>query len=410
MGEMISELKDFMSKMLSAQELERKKDHKEFKEEIQTMMRDGIKTEVEAATKPVKENQEKIMMEHEVLMKKVVELEKKVENINTSHEQNSEFPPLQMPQGVRQKTSDPRVQEKRADTTVGERNKDHIKKLFKRSNLTLGLSPISQEFVNKEVNKQVEETGDDREAVKAKVMLESVKEFLVMEMKVKKEHFEKLDIVRIFAPQKSDWNMLYVELESEEQVKWVMSHAKWIPEVEQGKLQTKVLKYVPKQLYKRWNALQGKAFMIRKESNWTVQTKIGHGESDFFLQTRQKGERTWSSDMSLPSDLPNVDLDFIREEERSPRAAPGRERYKESDKREKRKERPSRGSSSTSSPPQKQANCNSEEREEVTGLLARPDISRIEESSHPPGSPGQGISNPDMFNHLSDAFVSSRRK
>ena len=80
-------------------------------------------------------------------------------------------------------------------------------------------------------------------------------------------------------------------------------------------------KYVPKQLYNRWNALQGKAFSIRKDSNWTVQTKIGHGDTDFFLQTRPKGERAWSSDLVLPSDLPKVELEFQIREERSPKSA-----------------------------------------------------------------------------------------
>ena len=249
------------------------------------------------------------------------------------------------------------------------------------------------------------------EVVKSRVMMESVKEFLVMEMKVKEEHFKKLDILRIFAPQKSNWNTLYVELESQDQVDWVMAHAKWIPEVERGQVQTKVVKYVPKQLYSRWNALQGKAFNIRKDSNWTVQTKIGHGESDFFLKTRQKGERIWSPDLSLPEDLPKVELEFLRREDRSPKAAPGRDRYKESQRNDKRKDRPSSDSSGSSSPPQKQAyTLNSESSKESEGLLARPDISRVEETAHPPGSPGHGIRNPGMFGHLDSACVSSRRK
>ena len=408
---MMDELKDFMSKLFTAQEVERKKEHKEFKEDIQIMMKEGIKSEVEAATKPVRENQEKIMKEHETLMKKVGELEKKVEEIDKKGDRGSDFPALQQPERTMQSVSERRDHEVRDETAPTDKDKGEVKKLFKRSNLTLGLSPISEEYMLSEVNKLVEETGEDRELVKAKVMKECVKEFLVMEMKVKEEHVEKLDIVRIFAPQKSKWNIVYMELESQDQIDWVMSHAKWIPEVEKGKVQTKVVKYVPRQLYNRWNALQKKAFDIRKDSNWTTQTKIGHGETDFFLQTRQKGERAWSSDLVLPSDLPKVELEFIRREDRSPKAAPGRERYKDNQRHDKRKERPSSGSSVSNSPPQKQANVqNSEAHMEDEGLLARPDLSRVVESSHPPGSPGHGINNPHMFNHLDAAFVSSRKK
>ena len=77
----------------------------------------------------------------------------------------------------------------------------------------------------------------------------------------------------------------------------------------------------------------------------TGQTKIGHENTDFFLQTRQKGERAWSSDLVLPSDLPKVELEFLWREDRSPQAAPGRERYKDNQRHDKRKERPSSGSS-----------------------------------------------------------------
>ena len=405
---MVDELKDFMTKLFTAQEVERKKEHKEFKEEIQEMMKDGIKSEVEAATKPVRENQEKILKEHETLMKKVGDLEKKVKDIDKKTDKDINFPAL--PERTMQSSSVRRDNEKRAETTSTEKDIHEVKKLFRQSNLTLGLSPISEEFMLTEVKKRVEETGEDRELVKAKVMKENVKEFLVMEMKVKEEHIEKLDIVRIFAPQKANWNTVYMELESQEQIDWVMSHAKWIP-VEKGKVQTKVVKYVPKQLYKRWNSLQEKAFNIRKDSNWTTQTKIGHGKTDFFLQTRQKGERAWSSDLVLPSDLPKVELEFLRREDRSPKVAPGRERYKDSQRNDKRKERPSSDSSISSSPPQKQANIpGSEPYKEGVGLLPRPDLTRVEVSSHLPGSPGHGICNPEMFNHLDAALVSNRRK
>ena len=233
-------------------------------------------------------------------------------------------------------------------------------------------------------------------------MRESVKEFLVMEMKVKEEHFDKLDIVRIFAPHKMNWNTLYLEFECEEQVNWVMSHSRWIPAGERGQVQAKVTKYIPRQLYSWWNALQGKAFSIRKESNWTVQTKIGHGKDDFFLKTRVKGEREWSDNLDLPTDLPKLELEFISKEDRSPTSAPGRERYKTTQRIYKRKERPSSGSSSSSgSPLSKQGSIETTgSREADCGLLARPDLGKIVESVHPPGSPGHGITNPNMFNHL----------
>ena len=412
MANMSEELKNFMTNLFAAQEVTRKHEHKDFKEDIQEMIKTGIKTEVEVATKPIKDSQVMLVKDQANLVKKVEELTRKVDEL----EKGKDFPGLEEPQGPMQFDARNHVTNKRSEIVTLSKDEETVRKLFKQSNMTLGISPISKEFLEAEVQKQVEETGKDREEIKKKVMKESVKEFLVMEMKVKEEHFEKLDIVRIFSPKKMHWNTLYMELESEEQVDWVTAHTRWIPAGEKGQVQTKVTRYIPRQLYSRWNALQGRAYSIRKESNWTVQTKVGHGKDDFYLQTRVKGEKDWGEKQKLPVDLPKVELEFLNREERSPTTAPGRERYKTSNREQlatqKRKERPSTGSSSSSgSPPTKQSSIqNNRTSEKEPSLLACPDISKIVESAHPPGSPGHGITNPNLFNHLNSDFVNHRRK
>ena len=122
---MIVEIQDFMFNMFSAQEVECKKDHKEFKEEIQTMIKDGIRTEVEAATKPVKENQIQIMKEHESLMKKVGELKKKLHAIDKTREKNTEFPALLKPKKTIQNN-----REKRTESVPIDKDNDVVKKTF----------------------------------------------------------------------------------------------------------------------------------------------------------------------------------------------------------------------------------------------------------------------------------------
>ena len=57
------------------------------------MIKYGIRTEVEVATKPVKENQEQIMKGHKSLMKKVGELEKKLQAIDKKREKKLSFQP-----------------------------------------------------------------------------------------------------------------------------------------------------------------------------------------------------------------------------------------------------------------------------------------------------------------------------
>ena len=301
------------------------------------------------------------------------------------------------------------------------KDEEAVRKIFKTSNMTLGLSPISKEMIEEEVNKQMNETGLERDTVKSKVLKEAVKDFLIMEMKVEEDHFEKLNIVRIFAPQKSEWNTLYVVLENIEQADWVLYHTRYLPKVEKGQVQAKVLKYIPRQLFDRWDALQAYAYSIRKDSDWQVQTKIIHGKDDFHLQTRHKNGdlKTWSNDLKLPDNLPKIELSYMSREERSPTSAPGRAQYKTM----KRKTRPSSGSSHSGSPPPKQTNNQLDDSVQIapeSGLLAKPNISTVVESVHPPGSPGIGINNPGMFKHLdleseqfqhlSKANISSRKK
>ena len=234
---------DFMSKLFAAQQVERKKENKEFKEEIQVMISEGIKSEVEHATKPLKESQAKLMKDQAELLKTVEELSKKVVDIEKEKKKDCEYPRIEK---HKDKDSVPSmvknsVTEKRVEIENLTKDQKTVRGLFKVSNLTLGLSPISKVFVQAEVAKQMEETGEEEEIIKSKVMMEAVKEFMIMEMKVKEEHFHKLNIGRIFAPQKSDWQTLYVELESQDQVDWLMSHTRWIPESETGQVQTKVV-------------------------------------------------------------------------------------------------------------------------------------------------------------------------
>ena len=81
MAGMSDELKNFMSNLFAAQEVTRKQEYKEFNEDIQEMIKEGIKSEVEAATKPLKQSQDQIVKDQAALAKTVEDLTKQVEEI-----------------------------------------------------------------------------------------------------------------------------------------------------------------------------------------------------------------------------------------------------------------------------------------------------------------------------------------
>ena len=54
---------DFMKNLFAAQEAQRKKENEDFKEEMKVVMSEEIKSEVDKATKPLKESQQKIIQD-----------------------------------------------------------------------------------------------------------------------------------------------------------------------------------------------------------------------------------------------------------------------------------------------------------------------------------------------------------
>ena len=77
-------------------------------------------------------------------------------------------------------------------------------------------------------------------------MLMEVKSYLKCEMKMLPSLIEKLNIIRIFPPSRPDWNVLYVEFESDYEVDTIFSFTK--------NMDKKVIRWIPKQMYDRFRA------------------------------------------------------------------------------------------------------------------------------------------------------------
>ena len=73
-------------------------------------------------------------------------------------------------------------------------------------------------------------------------MLMEIKSYLKCELKIRPSDIEKLDIVKIFHPAKQDWNVLYVELGSEDQVDQLFSYTKGM------KKDHRMVRWYPKQM------------------------------------------------------------------------------------------------------------------------------------------------------------------
>ena len=117
-------------------------------------------------------------------------------------------------------------------------------------------------------------------------MVMEVKSYLKCEMKILPSAIDKPNFVRIFPPEKEDWNVLYVEFGSEHEVDSVFTHTRRIVNKE-----NKITHWIPKQMYGRYRAVEELAYNIRKEEGLKTRVKIGR--SDFLLSTRNPNTSIW---------------------------------------------------------------------------------------------------------------------
>ena len=71
----------------------------------------------------------------------------------------------------------------------------------------------------------------------------------------------------------------------------------------------RVIRYIPKQMYTRFRAIESIAYHIRQDEGLKTRVKIGH--TDFLLSTRAANSSIWHS-RYFPSNLPEIEIDQIR--------------------------------------------------------------------------------------------------
>ena len=85
----------------------------------------------------------------------------------------------------------------------------------------------------------------------AEAMEMEVKSYLKCEMKVPPSIIENFNFVRIFPPAKEDWNVLYVEFGSDQEIDKVFSYTRRMI-----KKDHRVVRWTPRQMFDRFSAIQ----------------------------------------------------------------------------------------------------------------------------------------------------------
>ena len=238
---------------------------------------------------------------------------------------------------------------------------------FAAAKLTVGLRPITKEVVKEHKMKRDEygvNEGKSEEQKETDAREAACREFFKKEMKMTDDDIDSMSVERIFAPNKDDWDTLYVRLENEDDVGFLMSFKHYMRKGVQPSEKAEVINYIPRILFNRYKAITKIGNDERHKNGKNINFRVTFGETDFRLQFKNRGSRYWDTPVTLPEDLPGVEYQLPRGD-RSPGEAPGR-RPRNLDQENKKRERPSSSSSTGLTPPVKRNT--SEESEELVVL------------------------------------------
>ena len=294
------------------------KDFFKYMENLNTLIKDGVHTEVTAAIAPFRDKQNDIIedltntkekvseieTDHENTKEKVGELQKQIEQLqeHMTTKSSSNFPPLPS-----QMLPEPLI-----TSTVINTQTPGIEKAVREARKVMKFSPISKERI--EYLKEQHAITDDKEAMKSSIL-----EFLEYEMKVPAHITDNIVITKVFPPAKQpNWNYLYAEFSNIATVDLLFT---FVMNLGPG---INIDIYIPHPLHTRSLAVGQIAFDYR---NGVIKhkTKIRYGSADFTLSIKEKGKSgPWTS-LKLDTDsLPPLDPSSMSNQTTSP--APGRAR------------------------------------------------------------------------------------
>ena len=254
--------------------------------------------------------------------------------------------------------------------------RQRIRGLFSHARKVIGLRPIERSHVDK-VNKRLEEVeGESEKERQERAKMQAVKDFFKYEMRMRPDDMEKLEIVKIFPPAKDEWDVLYVELATMELAQFAMAFTAYMRRGTVGEDRVEVVKYVPRDIYTRFRAVNALGNQARIESGKSINFRVTFGMDDFILQHKQKGSKGWGPPLPLPADLPAVEHHLhLPRGTRSPGEAPGRPALAPTPEQARKRDR--EGSPTGSTPPTKKTDL------ENAVLVGSPTIT--------PPRPGAGL-------------------
>ena len=366
----VKELYEFMK----SSEERRQLDWQEGMKNMEKMMKEMVKP-IEKRTIELEENMASVQDEVKKLTLEVKELkeretkktEEKASGEKELKEKSDKEPTLSWAKVAGRGAQGVKEARRRSGVQPSEEQEERVRIAFAAAKLTVGLRPITREVVKEHRMKRDEygvNEGKSEEQKETDAREEACREFFKKEMKMTDDDIDSMSVERIFAPNKDDWDTLYVRLENEDDVGFLMSFKHYMRKGVQPSEKAEVINYIPRILFNRYKAITKIGNDERHKNGKNINFRVTFGETDFRLQFKNRGSRYWDTPVALPEDLPGVEYQLPRGD-RSPGEAPGR-RPRNLDQENKKRERPSSSSSTGLTPPVKRNT--SEESEELVVL------------------------------------------
>ena len=192
---------------------------------------------------------------------------------------------------------------------VGDELHDEHQQAVSLSRRTVGLYRIDVHDLERQ---RKEQYGGAKTEQDERIL--AVNEFLSLELNIYKNELDLMEIERIFAPAKGNLQCLYVTFKNESSVRKIFEKTRYM------RRGSRILMYVPKQFYGRFDKLRTFAYNLMMEE--MCRTRIKMSYRDILLFKRFRGER-WK-EVPLPKDLPPVELGGLSSKAELVSPAPGR--------------------------------------------------------------------------------------
>ena len=280
MAPTIEDLFEFMRKDKEERAKEREKDKQELKE----LISQGVQNEVKSLINPLEKRVQGMEDSHENVMNKLEDMSEQMKNFRVQLE-------TQGKEDVRPVVNYP-TQELGEEGTA---DVDKITEIISLARRTVGLHRIDNSDLERMRQQQFggAKTEDEEKRL-------AVQEYLRCELKIGNDVQKSMEIEEIFPAYGENPAHLYVTFKEESSVTRIFEKTRIM------RKESRIMNYIPRQFRERARAIGEIEYRLRKEQNF--QTRIKMGLNDLELWKKMRGMNSRWEKVSLPRNLPRIDM------------------------------------------------------------------------------------------------------